>query len=509
MLFNSYGFIFLFLPITFAGFFLIGRRSQKLAALWLALASLFFYGWWDASFVALLLSSILFNYAAGCSIARALARRASRMAGWLLAGAITADLAVLAYFKYANFFLRTADHLGAHWGFVDIVLPLGISFFTFTQIAFLVDVRRGLAREYDFIHYLLFVTYFPHLIAGPVLHHKQMMPQFDHAETYRLRVENINVGLTIFILGLFKKVVLADQLALYANPVFDMTAGGGSPKLVEAWAGALAYALQLYFDFSGYSDMAIGLARLFNVKLPLNFNSPYKAPNVIEFWRRWHMTLSAFLRDYLYFPLGGNRKGRFRRYLNLMITMVLGGLWHGAGWTFVFWGALHGSALCINHAWHRMGGRFGRLGTLFKGRIGAGASVLLTFCFVVVAWVPFRAADFATATRMVSGMAGFNGISLTNGIAQYLGRPAEGLFSLSHIPPVPFLFWCSAGLLIVWGMPNTQEWMVRAKPAWDIVEGRPRLMWKPAPSIAVALGVMLTMSLVELTRASRFLYFQF
>lgn len=223
------------------------------------------------------------------------------------------------------------------------------------------------------------------------------------------------------------------------------------------------------------------------------------------------MTLSAFLRDYLYFPLGGNRKGRFRRYLNLMITMVLGGLWHGAGWTFVFWGALHGLYLCINHAWHRVAGRFGRLDSLFKGRIGSAASVLLTFVFVVLAWVPFRAADFVTATRIISGMAGLNGVSLMNGMAQHLGGTVSGagFFPLSHIPTMPFLFWCSAGLLIVWAMPNTQEWMARAKPAWDVVESRSRLAWKSSPAIAISLGIMLTVSLVGLTRASSFLYFQF
>lgn len=510
MLFNSYSFIFLFLPLTFAGFFLVARHSHKLSALWLALASLFFYGWWNPAFVALLILSILFNYAASYAIALARARRAERRAILLLGTAVAVDLLVLVYFKYANFFIRTAELAGEHWRVLDIVLPLGISFFTFTQIAFLVDVRRGAAREYDFIHYLLFVTYFPHLIAGPVLHHRQMMPQFSESGTYRPQVENINIGLTIFILGLFKKVVLADQFALYANPIFDGAYAGSSPMLMEAWAGAMAYALQLYFDFSGYSDMAIGLSRLFNVKLPLNFNSPYKSVNIIEFWRRWHMTLSAFLRDYLYFPLGGNRMGAFRRYINLMVTMLLGGLWHGAGWTFMLWGGLHGLYLCLNHAWHHLRKRGGGYSGAPR-RIRTVVSVLFTFCLVVIAWVPFRAADFATTERMLSGMAGFNGISVTKGVAKYFGGyvSAGDLFAVSHVPKEQFFVWAVIGLAIIWALPNTQEWMVRVAPAWDKVESHSRLAWRPSRPAAIALGTALAISLVGLTRASRFLYFQF
>ena len=335
MLFNSYEFIFLYLPVVFIGFFFIGRYNFRFAALWLAAVSLFFYGWWNPKFVVLLLGSILFNFGAGYLISHAKIAEKSKSIFFI---SIIANLALLGVFKYANFFIATANTFGTQWDSLDIILPLGISFFTFTQIAYLVDVYRGIAREYDFIYYLLFVTWFPHLIAGPVLHHKQMMPQFASPSIYKPNPESIAVGLTLFSFGLFKKVMLADQFALYANPVFADAAKGAQPMFNEAWIGVLAYTLQLYFDFSGYSDMAIGLSRIFNVKLPLNFDSPYKAGNIIDFWRRWHMTLSKFLRDYLYVPLGGNRKGPTRRHLNLLATMLLGGLWHGAGWNFVLWG---------------------------------------------------------------------------------------------------------------------------------------------------------------------------
>nr|WP_297496400.1 MBOAT family protein [Ferrovum sp.] len=343
MLFNSYQFLFLFLPITILGFFQIGRYSRSISSLWLFSASLFFYGWWNPAYVSLLLASICFNYGVGKALSREQARNHLRRAWWILACGITADLCLLGYYKYANFFITNVSGLlNSNWHIDPVILPLGISFFTFTQIAFLVDAYRGDVKESNFIHYGLFVTYFPHLIAGPVLHHKEMMPQFAHPITYRPHWENFSVGLTLFTIGLFKKVILADGIAPYANLVFNAADHGTQILFTEAWGGALAYTFQLYFDFSGYTDMALGISCLFGVKLPINFDSPYKSVNIIDFWRRWHITLSRFLRDYLYFPLGGNRKGPFRRYANLMATMVLGGLWHGAGWTFIIWGTLHG-----------------------------------------------------------------------------------------------------------------------------------------------------------------------
>ena len=336
MLFNSYEFLFLFLPITIVGFFVIAKKSQLFAAAWLASASLFFYGWWDVRYVPLLAGSIIYNYAVGLFLSGKAAQASSALKKTLLTIGIVGNLILLGYYKYADFFIRTLnDRLDSHIDLLAIILPLGISFFTFTQIAFLVDAFYGKVREYRFIHYCLFVTYFPHLIAGPVLHHEEMMPQFDKRATYSPQAINFAVGMTIFFIGLFKKVVLGDGIAPYGSVAFDAVSRGESLELFQAWGGVLAYTMQLYFDFSGYSDMAIGLSRIFGINLPLNFNSPYKALNIIEFWRCWHMTLSRFLRDYLYFPLGGNRKGPVRRYLNLFITMLLGGLWHGAGWQFM------------------------------------------------------------------------------------------------------------------------------------------------------------------------------
>ncbi|MFQ5488405.1 MAG: MBOAT family O-acyltransferase, partial [Gammaproteobacteria bacterium] len=338
MLFHSYGFIFLFLPLTLLGFFLLGRYGLlRWALAWLVLASLTFYGWWNVEYLFLLLASIVVNYLLGRALAPS--QRTTASARVLLAIGIGLNLALLAYFKYAAFIVGNFNQLlGSDYRVHEIVLPLAISFFTFQQIAYLVDAYYGRAQEYSFLNYSLFVSFFPQLIAGPIVHHREMMPQFEGRRIFRFSYEDMDVGLLIFCIGLFKKVLLADGMAQFSEPVFAAAAGGLELSFFEAWGGALAYTLQIYFDFSAYSDMAIGLAWMFGIRLPLNFASPYKAINIIEFWRRWHMTLSRFLRDYLYIPLGGNRKGRERRHLNIMATMLLGGLWHGAAWTFVVWG---------------------------------------------------------------------------------------------------------------------------------------------------------------------------
>lgn len=513
MLFNSYAFLFFFLPLVLLGFFRLASTSRRLAALWLAGASLFFYGWWNPTYVLLLLTSIGGNYALGYAIGHASPGRGGNgPRRVLLVAAVLANLALLGYFKYANFFVDSLNRVtGIGWSFSDVVLPLGISFFTFTQIAFLVDVYRGIAREYSLIHYILFVTYFPHLIAGPVLHHKQMMPQFGHAETYRFDARNFGMGMTFFSLGLFKKVILADQFALYANPIFDAVANGGQPSLFEAWFGALAFAFQLYFDFSGYSDMAIGLSKMFNVDLPINFSSPYKAACIIDFWRRWHMTLSVFLRDYLYIPLGGNRQGPVRRHANLMVTMVLGGLWHGAAWTFVLWGGLHGLFLVTNHAWRVLCRSLPPAS--FPG--ARYIAMLLTFLAVVVAWVPFRAGGVDDAARMLAGMAGWNGVSLPERLMPFLTGLPPGVVSFGGFTPLSalaqfeLLVWLSVGLTIVWLLPNSQEWMGMAKS-----EALPKRFfalpcWRPNLPGAITSGCMLGISLLALTRESQFLYFQF
>jgi D-alanyl-lipoteichoic acid acyltransferase DltB (MBOAT superfamily) len=358
---------------------------------------------------------------------------------------------------------------------------------------------------YNFLHYCLFVTFFPQLIAGPIVHHREMLPQFAKNTIYKLNYDHLAVGLTIFFLGLFKKVFLADGVAVYATPVFDAAESGLTLTFFEAWAGALAYSLQLYFDFSGYSDMAIGIARMFGVRLPLNFHSPYKAVNIIDFWRRWHMTLSRFLRDYVYIPLGGNRKGKSRRYVNLMITMLLGGLWHGAGWTFVVWGALHGFYLMINHGWRALRRALGHdlSGSSWWGR---GLSLVITFMAVVVAWVFFRSESFGGAMQVLEGMSGVNGFSLPSAWLQKAGSLA-GLENMgivfAEIMVTGFdKFWIINiffGLLIVWFMPNTQQFM----------DGKTRLQWQASAAWAVSMALVATIALLSLTRVSEFLYFQF
>jgi alginate O-acetyltransferase complex protein AlgI len=527
MLYNSYQFIFLFLPVVFAGFFLIARNSHQLAALWLAGASLFFYGWWNPVFITLLLASIGFNFWMGSLIDNARIQSVKKARN-LTAFAIIANLGLLGYFKYTNFFIATVNGVaGTHLGLVDLVLPLGISFFTFTQIAFLVDVCRGIARERNLIHYLLFVTYFPHLIAGPVLHHKQMMPQFAAKKTYRISSDNVAIGLTFFAFGLCKKVLLADSIAPIANGVFDAAQRGENIMLFDAWVGALAYTMQLYFDFSGYSDMAIGLSRLFNIRLPLNFNSPYQSTSVIEFWRRWHMTLSTFLRDYLYVPLGGNRAGPTRRYVNLMTTMLLGGLWHGANWTFVVWGGLHGVFLVINHLWRGLWQKAGlrRVGPAWLGR---GLAWAVTFLSVVVTWVFFRADDFGAANVMLAAMAGMHGATIgiafehaawAQWIAHTFGVHFELLGFLPLATGASGLSVAEAGMLLIcacviaWCMPNTQQVLADFEPALDAVKPASlrfvnfwhsdSVYWR------VSVGLLFGCAIFAINRQSTFLYFQF
>lgn len=531
MLFNSYVFIFAFLPVVMLGFYLIGRSNHALAALWLAAASLFFYGWWDVRYVGLLLASITFNYGAGFLIRHKVSLKA-RPPKFLLATAIAINLSFLAYFKYANFFVENLNQLaGSNVTLATVILPLGISFFTFTQMAFLVDTYQGKVKEFNFVHYALFVTYFPHLIAGPVLHHAEMMPQFARRTVCHINWDNMAIGLSIFILGLAKKVLLADSIADFATPVFDAVKAGGTPMLFESWVGALAYTLQLYFDFSAYSDMAIGLSLMFNVRLPLNFNSPYKATSIIEFWRCWHMTLSRFLRDYLYIPLGGSRLGVLRRYINLMLTMLLGGLWHGAGWTFVIWGTLHGSYLLINHAWR---GIKKNMGWGNGGQLAALSAGTLTFLAVVVGWIFFRADRFSSAVTILQGMMGMNGVSLPVSLKDTLGRSIDtqswlvfsGLGPFNTVNAFGFL---SIGFLIVWLMPNVHQMFHSYHPVCEDktetnlsaeLPTKPEketwrfkmhalLQWKPSSLWTRTIGFLCAISLMSLTRVSEFLYFQF
>jgi D-alanyl-lipoteichoic acid acyltransferase DltB (MBOAT superfamily) len=519
MLFNSYFFLFVFLPVTLAGFFLLARVSHAFAAGWLTFASLFFYAWWNPAYVGLLLVSIVFNYALGMWISRAHARGEAAGKKRLLVVAIAVDLVLLGYYKYANFFLTNVNAVaGTQLSLGEIILPLGISFFTFTQIAFLVDAYQGKVREYNFIHYGLFVTYFPHLIAGPILHHAEMMPQFGKASTYRLQAENIAVGLTIFVIGLFKKVILADGIAVYVAPLYNLPGAGITPTFLEAWAGVVAYSLQLYFDFSGYSDMAIGLSRLFGVKLPLNFHSPYKAVNIADLWNRWHMTLSRFLRDYLFLPLGGQRKSAARRYYALFVTFLLCGLWHGAGWTYVVFGALHGAYLVIYQMWRlarRRGGRHHEAPACW----GIALGVLLTYACWLVGLAFFRSETLPGAFGLLAGMAGLNGFALPDMWLAKWGAAGQWLqsagleFSQSRgLVTGGLVNWIVILLGIAWFAPNTQQIMARFEPAIAMpkdLQPAVRLAWRPTALAAVIVAVAGLVAIFNLHQKSEFLYFQF
>ena len=409
MLFNSYEFLLLYLPITLIVYYQLAKRiSSSTAKIFLIFSSICFYSYWDVRNLPILLTSIFVNYLFGHFLSR------NRSKTVLVLG-IAFNLLFLGYFKYTDFVLQNINSLvDTDFELQSIVLPLGVSFFTFTQTAYLVDVYRGETEEYTKSDYLLFVTIFPHLIAGPILYHKDMIPQFSVADNYKINYKNLTYGIVWFTIGLFKKVIIADKLAVWANQVFNnsnslMFVGTNNLTMLDAWGGSLAYSLQLYFDFSGYSEMAIGLGLLFNYNLPLNFNLPYRATSIIDFWRRWHMTLSAFLKNYLYIPLGGNRNGNHMR--NILITMFLGGLWHGAGWTFIFWGVLHGTFICINHLWR-------------KTRIVLPQFLcwLLTFNAVNIAWVFFRANSFESAMNIVKTMFDINRfvVPYNRSLGQYL-----------------------------------------------------------------------------------------
>lgn len=501
MLFNSYEFILVFLPITLVVFFYIGNIGHhRVAITWLVAASLFYYGWWNPAYLSLILASMFVNYGFGVVLGRQSASEGIRT--WnkktLLILGIALNLGLLGYFKYANFFVDTVNYLaGSQFNLEKIILPLAISFFTFQQIAYLVDAYRGEAREYNFLHYCLFVCFFPQLIAGPIVHHKQMLPQFAREETYRFNIDNFTIGLAIFVIGLFKKVVFADSLALHANPVFDQV--GGDISLIDGWVAALSYTFQLYFDFSGYSDMAIGVALMYGIRLPVNFNSPYKSTSIIEFWRRWHITLSTFLRDYLYIPLGGNRGGKVRKHVNLMITMLLGGLWHGAGWTFVIWGGLHGLYLIINHVF-RAGVALARITFWSESVLVKWFSRLLTFLSVVVAWVFFRAPDFDRATNIISSM---------------LGNGAVGSLDMStHVPAIMLI---SLSFLIAWFMPNAQEYMASAKDGAKTTDNgygpwyRKIFLFKYSKfhMVLISLMILIVFMMMQSVQKSEFLYYDF
>jgi alginate O-acetyltransferase complex protein AlgI len=511
MLFNSFSFILGFLPVTLLGFFILGRYSQVYALAWMLLASLFFYSWWDWRYLPLLLGSIVFHYIIGLI----LMRPGNNHKKHILYAAIAVDVGLLLYCKYLDLFIVTWNGLAdSHVPLMNIVLPLGISFFTFTQIAFLVDVYENKVKEISLLRYGLFVTYFPHLIAGPVLHHNEMMPQFARSSIFKFRPVWFSIGLAVFSIGLAKKVLLADNLADYTTSVFSGNFEGG---IIGAWIGVLAYSFQLYFDFSGYSDMAVGLSVMIGIRLPINFFSPYKSQNISDFWRRWHMTLSRFLRDYLYIRLGGNRFGKRRRYFNLITTMFLGGLWHGAGWNFALWGLLHGFYLCVHEFWRASVGRY-----VPDMKIVRVFSVFVTFLAVAWAWVPFRSTDIATCFDVWSALLGLKGFVLPEiffaslpyvstifdelGIQRMTGGGAEFTFGF---------LWVAVGAFVAFCFPNTCQLFSKYHPALvepsfsRAVKDGISFSIRLAPVYAVLLGVLFAISFLFVSRPAQFLYFQF
>lgn len=494
MLFSSFSFIFNFLPAVVIGFAAARLHSPRAGILVLLAASIVFYGAWKPVYLLLFLGSIVINFSLGLAMEKEHRRRAIGIFG------IALNLFALGVFKYANFFLDNVNALtGAHLPAASIILPLGISFFTFQQIAYLVDVMRGARIERDVVSYALFVSFFPHLIAGPLVHHAEMIPQFKRPRTSRSAVMAAR-GVAIFAAGLFKKVIIADTLAQFVTPAFAHVDGGGTISASWAWLATLAYTLQLYFDFSGYSDMAIGLALMFGIRLPVNFRSPYQAASIIEFWRCWHVTLSRFLRDYLYIPLGGNRRGASRRYVNVMLTMLLGGLWHGAGWNFVVWGGLHGAYLCINQAW-RARFHIGRA----PSRVSLFASWFATFAAVVFAWVFFRATTMNGALAMLEGMAGGSGTYMSDGIVFLIGLPlAIGADAALFFGAAA----TAAGLAIAFVLPNVPQ-IFRYREYRRAPDTTPWLRWQPNLAWALVTGVTLTLALFGMWQRMEFLYFQF
>lgn len=496
MLFNSYIFIFGFLPVTFFlyhSFLNKGRIRQALFIL--TAASLCYYGWWNPKNLLLIGGLMAFVY----SIAKGILfyqNKKSPMKKCLLILGIAGNIAALGYFKYTNFIVDNINVFLTHdITIAKIILPIGISFFTFQKIALLVDVYYGKVSKLNFLDYALFVTFFPQLIAGPIVHHSEVMPQFS-----RLKKINWNtaaVALTIFFIGLAKKVILADTASRYSSPYFQAAAHGTHLNFLTSWSAVLSYTVQIYFDFSAYSDMAIGLGLLFGIRLPINFNSPYKALGIIDFWRRWHMTLSRFLRDYVYFSLGGNRKGPVLRYVNLLLTMLIGGIWHGAGWTFLIWGALHGTYLMINHGWRTLIERLNIHG-ISQNLFSHFLSRAVTFFAVVLGWVFFRAENMSSAFDILKSMSGGYGFNMSQ-------ASSESQIGLG----IAFSF-----LLIAWFMPNTQQ--ITGYLAPDEKQSKDEvksfsfpLTWKPSKAWAVYTGILAAVCLMLFSKVSEFIYFQF
>jgi len=505
MVFSSLEFIYLFMPPVLLVFFML-RYFQKENAIiwWLIAASIAFYAWWSPIHLILLIASVVINF----TLHKMILKTGSR---FVLTIGIIGNLATLAYFKYADFLISNVNLIaGVETPLLGIVLPLAISFFTFQQISFLYDTYVGQIERCDFAKYCLFVVFFPQLIAGPIVLQKHTIPQFKMSIFNKSWAINLSVGMSLFIIGLFKKIVLADGIAPIANTVFNASEAGHAVPFEAAWMGTVAYTFQIYFDFSGYCDMALGLARMFGIRLPINFNSPYKALNIVDFWRRWHITLSTFLRNYLYIPLGGNKKGLTRRYVNLTATMLLGGLWHGASWNFVFWGLLHGFYLTINHAWSAIvpAREAPSPAIAFLEQTVARALTLLA---VMIAWVFFRAESFGSALAVLKGMFGqtlYADARIWDGLLNETGS-----------------FWFQTVVLtcIVLIAPNSIEIVKKYRPVVDLKAKSAELRntflplarllhWRPSLGWSVTFSIVGLVSLIQIYRLdelTEFIYFNF
>jgi alginate O-acetyltransferase complex protein AlgI len=489
MLFNSYTFILIFLPLVATVYFLLNRYfAVKWARLFLLIASLGFLSFWNVYFALVLICSVLFNYACGSALSIS-AERGAKSKKLIFIVAIAANILFLGFFKYCNFFLDNVNTIfSTQIRTLHILLPLGISFYTFMQIAWLTDIYRHGGFRYDFLSYCLYVTFFPYVISGPIAYHSEVIPQLQSEKARRFNKTNLCRGLFIFSIGLFKKTVIADTLALVADGGFGAL---GALTFTEAWLTSLSFTMQIYFDFSGYTDMAIGAALVFNIDIPANFNSPYKSLDIREFWRRWHITLSRFLRDYIYIPLGGNRKGEYRTLTNLMLTFLIGGLWHGAAWTFVFWGFLHGAALCVHRLWMKAGIRMNKVLAWF-----------LMFNFINIAWVFFRAPSWNDALKILKGMAGLHGILVSPRLA---GNPFWQKLTVigirfgewrANLPSAEtyIYFFCILLILFVLIAKNSNELLQRFQPNWKN---------------ALAVSLMMILGLLLLNETSSFVYFNF
>lgn len=494
MPFNSYPY-FLFLAVVVIGFRWLERRAPVGRRVFLLLASYAFYAWWRADFLLLLAGSTLVNFALGREIEGWRRRHGTgpdRIRRGLLIAGLAFNLGLIAVFKYDTLFVLTANDLtGLGLPVPHFFLPLAISFFTFEQISYLVDADSGHTHNYSLLDYALFVAYFPHLIAGPIVRHNDLIPQFRQM---RARNDDLSAGVTLFTIGLAKKSLVADNLAPFADAIFNAAGRGVHLGATDSWLGTLFFTFQIYFDFSAYSDMALGSSLMLGIRLPVNFNSPYKSASIIEFWRRWHISLSAFLRDYLYIALGGNRAGPSRRYVNLFVTMLLGGLWHGANWTFMLWGGLHGFYLSLNHGFRR----------LMRGRIAPPAlrlplhvaSVALTFAATALAWIVFRAQDLAAARNVVGGL---------------FGHGHSNVVSFSPLAAVTLMLLA----VIVWGMPNAMQLLWRHDPALpspyasEPVTPARRFGWQPTRLQAALYGLVCIVAVLALSNLKPFIYFQF